>query len=224
MVITTFFDDFFPFFRQDKTGSFDEVSSSSGLAMLTKPYLGWACGLADFSNRGERDLWAANGHVYPKVAQYLQPFLVLENHGGRFSLAYKFPSTPDNSYRGGCQGDFDNDGKLDVVVLPISGQPLLLQNKTETGNSWLGLRLRGTYSNADAIGASVVVEACGKRQYDTVRNGGSYISANDPRLHFGLGACAQIDSVTIKWPRGGTQVEKGLPVNKYSMIEEKRAR
>ncbi|HEX4810058.1 MAG TPA: CRTAC1 family protein [Bryobacteraceae bacterium] len=223
MVITTFFDDFFPFFRQDQTGNFDEVSTPSGLAALTKPYLGWACGFADFSNRGERDFWAANGHVYPKLPQYLQPFLVFENHGGKFSLGYKFPASPDNSYRGGCQGDFDNDGKLDVAVLPISGQPLLLRNQTENGNSWLGLRLRGTYSNRDAIGASVVVDACGNRQYDTVRNGGSYISANDPRLHFGLGACAQIDSVTVKWPRGGTQVERRLPVNKYSLIEEKRA-
>jgi hypothetical protein len=222
MVITTFFDDYFPFFRQDKTGSFDEESASSGLAMLTKPYLGWACGLADFSNRGERDFWAANGHVYPKLRQYFQPFVIFENHGGKFSLAYKFPATPDNSYRGGAQGDFNNDGKLDVVVLPISGQPLLLENKTENANNWLGLRLRGTYSNRDAIGASVVVDACGKPQYDSVRNGGSYISASDPRLHFGLGACKEVDTVAIKWPRGGTQVEKGLPVNQYTTIEEKR--
>ena len=222
LIITTFFDDFFPVFHQDKTGNFDEVSSESGLAALTKPYLGWACGLADFSNRGERDFWAANGHVYPTVARYFQPFLIFENHAGKFSQAFQFPAVPDNSYRGGCQGDFDNDGKMDVAVLPISGQPLLLKNKTTNENAWLGLRLRGTYSNRDAIGARVVVDACGSRQDDDVRNGGSYISGNDPRLHFGLGTCAKVDSVTIKWPRGGTQVEKNLPVNKYSVIEEKR--
>jgi hypothetical protein len=221
MFITTFFDDFFPFFRQDRTGTFDEVSVSSGLAALTKPYLGWACGLADFSNRGALDFWAANGHVYPKVPQYFQPFLVFENHAGKFSQAFKFPVAPDNSYRGGCQGDFDNDGKLDVAVLPISGQPLLLHNQTANRNNWLGLRLRGTYSNRDAIGATVQIEACGKSQYDSVRNGGSYISANDPRLHFGLGTCAQVDTVTVKWPRGGTQVERNVPVNKYSTIDEK---
>ena len=112
---------------------------------------------------------------------------------------------------------------MDVVVLPISGQPLLLQNRTVNDNNWVGLRLRGTYSNRDAIGATVVVDTCGKKQYDTVRSGGSYISANDPRLHFGLGSCAQVDSVSIKWPRGGAQVEKSLKVNSYSTLEEKHA-
>ena len=222
MVITTFFDDFFAVFHQDHSGNFDEVSAASGLASLTKPYLGWACGLADFSNRGERDFWAANGHVYPTVPHYLQPFLIFENHAGKFSQAFQYPAQPDNSYRGGCQGDFDNDGKIDVAVLPIAGQPVLLKNKIANDNTWIGLRLRGTRSNRDAIGASVLVEACGTRQYDTVRNGGSYISANDPRLHFGLGTCAKVDSVTIKWPRGGTQVEKNLPLNMYATIEEKQ--
>jgi hypothetical protein len=220
LVITTFFDDFFPLFTQDRTGNFDEVSTSSGLAALTKPYLGWACGLADFSNRGERDFWAANGHVYPKVPHYFQPFLVFENHGGKFTQAYQFPATPDNSYRGGAQADFDNDGKLDVIVLPIAGQPVLLQNKTANENHWLGLRLRGSDKNRDAIGASVVVEACGKKQYESMRNGGSYISANDPRLHLGLGSCAHVDSVTVKWPRGGVQIEKNVKVDAYSSIVE----
>jgi len=220
MVITTFFDDFFPLFNQDRTGNFDEVSRESGLAMLTKPYLGWACGLADFSNRGELDFWSANGHVYPKVPNYFQPFLVFENHAGKFTRSYQFPNTPDNSYRGGAQADFDNDGKIDVVILPISGQPLLLQNQTAGQNHWLGLRLVGTKSNRDAIGAAVTVDACGHRQYDTVRNGGSYISANDPRLHFGLGSCTQVESITIKWPRGGMNVEKNPKLDAYSTITE----
>jgi hypothetical protein len=155
------------------------------------------------------------------MPNYFQPLLVFENRAGKFTPAYQFPQTPNNSYRGGAQADFDNDGKIDLVVLPIAGQPLLLQNQTANQNHWLGLRLVGTRSNRDAIGAAVTIEACGQRQFDTVRNGGSYISGNDARLHFGLAGCGQVDSVTIKWPRGGVQMEKGLRVDSYSSIQEK---
>ena len=222
MLTTTFFDDYFPLFQQDKSGTFDEVSSSTGLPALTKPYLGWACGLADFRNSGQRDFWTANGHVYPLVPHYFQPFTVFQNDGGTFSLGYSYPAVPNNSYRGGCQADFNNDGKMDVLVLPIAGQPLLFANKTANDNSWVGLKLRGTRSNRDAVGASVAIEYCGKKQFDTVRNGGSYISGNDPRLHFGLGACARVDKVTVKWPRGTAQVFSDVAVNKYSTLEEGR--
>jgi hypothetical protein len=107
-------------------------------------------------------------------------------------------------------------------VLPIAGRPLLFQNVTTNSNYWVGLYLRGTRSNRDAIGASVQVASCGKTQFDTVRNGGSYLSRNDPRLHFGMGACSKVDRVTIKWPRGTVQVLNELPVNRYSTIEEPR--
>ncbi|HVT93409.1 MAG TPA: CRTAC1 family protein [Bryobacteraceae bacterium] len=223
LLTTTFFNDYFPLFRQDKSGFFDEIASPSGVAAATKPYLGWACGFMDFDNDGERDLWLANGHVYPKFPHYFQPFVVLRNHAEQFSPAFRYPETPNNSYRGGCTGDFDNDGRVDVAVLPIAGQPLLLRNQTENNNSWIGLRLRGARSNRDAIGASVQIQACGKTQFDTVRNGGSYLSRNDPRLHFGLGACATVERITIKWPRGGTQTVTGLEAGKYHVIVEETA-
>jgi hypothetical protein len=223
VLTTTFFDDYFPLFRQDKSGFFDDQALEAGVATATRPYLGWACGFADFDNDGQLDLWLANGHVYPKSPHYFQPFTVLQNRGREFTLAFHYPATPDNSYRGGAAGDFDNDGKLDVVVLPISGQPLLLRNTTTNSNSWAGLQLRGTRSNRDGIGASVQIEHCGKTQFDTVRNGGSYLSRNDPRLHFGLGACAKVDRVTIKWPSGTVQVLTDLPANRYTAIEEPRS-
>ena len=226
ILTTTFFDDYFPLFKQDKSGIFDDSSSSTGLTMLTKPYLGWACGLDDFDNDGRRDLWLANGHVYPRAASYFEPFVALRNeprnNGSQFVPAVSFPAIPNNSYRGGCAGDFDNDGLIDVAVLPISGQPLLLKNETANSNSWVGLRLRGTRSNRDAIGASVEITACGKTQFDTVRNGGSYISRNDPRLHFGLSKCGKVDRVTVTWPKGTVQVLNSLPVNRYNTIEEPR--
>ncbi len=220
ILTTTFFDDYFPLFRQDKSGFFEDASTAARLTMLTKRYLGWACGFTDFDNDGKRDLWLANGHVYPSAKNYFQPFVVLRNEGGQFSEAFRYPEPANNSYRGGCAGDFDNDGRMDVVVLPIAGQPLLFQNKTTNTNSWIGLQLRGTRSNRDAIGASVEIGFCGQTAFDTVRNGGSYISRNDPRLHFGLGACTKVDRVTVKWPRGGTQTVRDLPVNRYSTITE----
>lgn len=222
ILTTTFFDDYFPLFKQDKSGFFDDASTSAGLTMLTKRYLGWACGFTDFDNDGKRDLWLANGHVYPRVAQYFQPFVVLRNNGNAFSEAFRFPAAPNNSYRGGCTGDFDNDGRMDVAVLPIDGQPLLLQNKTATSNSWVGVQLRGTRSNRDAIGARVQISSCGNTQFETVRNGGSYLSRNDPRLHFGLGTCAKVDRVTVTWPRGTVQIVSDLAVNRYTTIEEPR--
>ncbi len=220
LLTTTFFDDYYPLFRQDKSGYFDEISSSAGIAMATKPYLGWACGFADFDNDGWRDLWLANGHVYPASPHYFEPVLVLRNHEGTFSPVFRFPETPDNSYRGGAAADFDNDGRIDVAVLPIAGQPLLLQNTTKNSNSWFGLRLKGTRSNRDAIGASVDIEYCGKTQFDTVRNGGSYVSHDDSRLHFGLGTCGEVNRISIRWPRGTIQELKGLPVNRYNIVQE----
>ena len=222
VLTTTFFDDYFPLFQQDKSGYYDDISLAAGVLPATRQYLGWACGFADFDNDGQRDLWLANGHVYPLSPHYLQPFVVLQNHGGQFSGAFRYPEVPDNSYRGGCAGDFDNDGRIDVAILPIAGQPLLLQNRTLNSNSWAGLRLRGTHSNRDAIGSSVQIAYCGKTQFDTVRNGGSYVSRNDPRLHFGLGACTKVDRVTITWPRGAIQVLNDLPVNRYTTVEEPR--
>lgn len=220
VLTTTFFHDYFPLFQQDAGGFFDETAASAGVASATKDYLGWACGFADFDNDGQKDLWLANGHVYPLSKNYYQPFTVLRNQGGQFKPVLVYPNPPNNSYRGGCAGDFDNDGRVDVAVLPIAGSPLLLHNESVNSDSWVGLQLRGRKSNRDAIGASVQISACGVTQFDTVRNGGSYLSRNDPRLHFGLGTCGKIERVTVKWPRGGTQILTNVPVNGYYVIEE----
>ena len=220
VITTTFSKDYFPLFHPDKSGVYEEVAASAGLATATKNYLGWACGLADFENSGRRDLWTANGHVYPTDKDYNEPVAIFRNEGNKTTQIYSFPPVPDNSYRGGCAGDFNNDGKMDLLILPVSGSPILLRNDVMNQNAWVGLTLRGTRSSRDAIGTRVTVEACGHEQSDEVRNGGSYISRNDPRLHFGLGTCGKIDHVTIHWPKGNTQVLKNVAVNKYSTIEE----
>ena len=129
-------------------------------------------------------------------------------------------SIPTQSYRGGAWGDFNNDGRIDIVVLPVDGKPLLLENRSLTRHAWSGLRLRGGRSNRDALGARVEIDSCGKKQFGTMRNGDSYLSHNDPRVHFGLGTCGKIDAVTIRWPSGAIQRLTDLPVNRYITVAE----
>jgi hypothetical protein len=223
LLTTTFSEDYFPLFQQTSPGFYEDVSSAAGLGAATLPYLGWACGFTDFDNDGERDLWVANGHVYPDAGKlgsttYLQPFSVFKNRRGHFS---EVPlSLPKNSYRGGCAGDFGNNGRMDIVVLPIAGAPLLLSNRTAKSNPWIGFSLRGTSSNRDALGARVQIVSCGRTQFDTVRNGGSYLSRNDPRVHFGLGSCNTVEQASIVWPSGKKQVLKSLSVNRYLSVRE----
>ena len=223
LLTTTFSEDYFPLFRQISPGYFEDVSAAAGLGAATTPYLGWGTGFADFDNDGELDLWVANGHVYPTVGKlgsttYLQPFSVFKNSRGRFSETPL--GLPKNSYRGAATADFDNDGRVDIVVLPISGVPMLLSNRTENRSSWIGFSLAGTRSNRDALGARVQVEGCGQKWLDTVRNGGSYLSRSDPRLHFGLGSCAALEQVSIAWPSGKRQVLKSPAINTYVTVRE----
>lgn len=219
---TTFNRDYFPMFRQSKPGTYEEVASSTGIAAATGNYLGWACGLTDFDNSGARDFWTANGHVYPTDKDYFEPVVIFESMGAKSAVAFSYPEKPDNSYRGGAAADFDNDGRMDLVVLPIAGSPVLLHNETAGNNSWVGLRLHGGIrSGRDAIGATVKIEACGRTQSDSLRSGGSYLSRNDPRLHFGLGSCGKVERVTIDWPDGASQEERNVPANRYSTLEEK---
>ncbi len=223
LLVTTFSEDYFPLFHQKTPGFYEDISLSAGLRIITLPLLGWGCGFTDFDNDGDKDLWTANGHVYPEAdklgsTSYLQPVAIFENREAKF-----FPTPPlpyHNSYRGGAAADYNNDGKMDLVVLPIEGRPLLLENLATSDNSWMAFKLKGKGCNRDAIGAKVEIEQCGKKQMDTVRNGGSYISRNDPRVHFGLGNCPAVDQVVITWPCGKVQVLKNLKANQYLSVQE----
>jgi hypothetical protein len=214
LLTTTFSEDYFPLFAQTSPGFFEEASARAGLALPTIPYLGWACGFADFDNDGLRELWLANGHVYPTAANlstttYQQPFVVLANRSGRFVPAH---TGPKDSYRGGVAGDFNNDGRIDAVLLPIAGTPVLMENRSGNSNQWIGLSL------PDAPGTQVRLRACGKQQFATLRNGGSYLSRDDPRIHFGLGRCPEVDQVSIRWPNGKGRELRALKPGQYVTV------
>jgi enediyne biosynthesis protein E4 len=179
-------------------------------------------------NDGWVDILVANGHVYPQVdsvsasAPYRQPIqLFRNNHDGKFEdVSSTLSELPPQSRRGAAFGDINNDGNIDVVLLNLGTPPSLLLNQGGNTNHRVLFKLVGTKSNKMAIGARVTVKAGPLVQFSEVRGGGSYLSQNDPRLHFGLGSEAKISEVEIRWPNGNMEVLKDLPAdNVYTVVE-----
>jgi enediyne biosynthesis protein E4 len=213
LFVSTFSNDNYVLFHNDGDGFFTDASYPSGVGEPTVPYLGWATFFFDYDNDGHPDLFCANGHVYPEVDGVLretfrQPSQLLRNLGnGKFrdvSAAVGLDQLPPQSARGGAYADFNNDGGLDVVVSVMDGKPLLLENTLAKRGNWLRVTLTGEKCNRMAVGARVKVTAGGRTQTAALRAGGSYLSSNDPRLHFGLGTAMEA-VVEVAWPGGGTE-------------------
>ncbi|MGI4827731.1 MAG: CRTAC1 family protein [Janthinobacterium lividum] len=215
---TNFSDDTSTLYHSNGDGTFNDVTVAAGLAINTDA-LGWGTMFADVDNDGFPDLLVTNGHVYPEVdaahlgSSFKQRRLLYYNLGnGQFRDFSKLAGpglTEPLSGRGLAIGDLWNDGRLEAVVNNLSDRPLLLVNEAATANHWLGVRLAGTRSNRDGIGARVVLHGSqrGKERVwvDEVRSGSSYASSNDLRLHFGLGAEWSLTGIEVRWPTG--QVE-----------------
>lgn len=222
VVSTTFSDDYPILFRNDGTGAFTDVSYQAGIADASIPFVKFGDGFLDYDNDGWKDLLIVNGDVYPQVDQhpewgqsYAQRPLLYHNLGnGKFELV---PAVEGSGLavltvgRGAAFGDLFNDGKIDVVINSMDGAPVLLRNVSPDHHHWVELKLiGGPKSPRDAVGATVYLTAKGMRQRGDVLSGGSYLSSNDMRVHFGLGDSDKVDQVEIHWPNGG--VEKfGLP-------------
>jgi enediyne biosynthesis protein E4 len=211
---------------------FIDITVGTGLGEISLPYLGWGANFADFDNDGLLDIFVANGHVYPQVDRlnvgqtYLQRKELYRNLGnGKFEEIARKSSADfltGKSSRGSAVADYDNDGDLDVLVVNLNNRPSLYRNDNGNRNHWIGFRLEGTRSNRDAIGARIEIEAGGLKQISEVRSGGSYLSHDDIRIHFGLGAAAAIDQVRIRWPNGNTQELGGFDVDRFVTIREPR--
>lgn len=218
LVNTDFSDDYDVVFRNDGTGTFEDYSYRSGVAASTIPFVGFGDGFLDYDNDGWKDLLIVNGHVYPDVdrhpdwgTSYAQRVLLFHNlHNGQFALVPAVENTglADLAVgRGAAFGDLFNNGKIDVVINNLDGHPLLLRNVNPDHHHWVSLLLvGGPGSPRDAVGATVYLTADGIRQRGDVLSGGSYLSSNDMRVHFGLGDADHIDDVEIHWPSG--KVEK----------------
>jgi enediyne biosynthesis protein E4 len=208
---------------------FVDTTVAAGLGEISLPYLGWGTNLADFDNDGLLDIFAANGHVYPQVdslkvgQKYLQRKEVYRNLGnGKFEeVAHSSPDLlTGKSARGSAVADYDNDGDLDVLVVNLNDRPSLYRNDGNSKNHWIGFHLEGTRSNRDAIGARIEIETGGRKQVSEVRSGGSYLSHDDFRVHFGLGDATAVDHVRIRWPNGNTQELGGFDAGQVVTLQE----
>ena len=209
---------------------FDDVAMQSHLGQPSLPTVGWGTKFFDMDNDGWLDLFVVNGHVYPQMdnvkgsAAYAEPMLLHRNlRNGTFEEVSKSAGLADmplKSRRGAAFGDIANNGNIDIVVLNVGEPPSLLLNTNNIANHRVLFQLIGTKSNRAAIGARVTIHAAGMTQFDEVRSGGSYISQNDLRLHFGLASAMKIDSVEVRWPTGKTETFKDIAADRIYAITE----
>ena len=221
----------FSLYRNLKNETFADVALVQSIAQATRLLSGWGLKFFDYDNDGNLDLILANGHPDDMVGQrsqgvkYREPILLFHQQNGRFQnvSADAGPAfTRDYAARGLAIGDFNNDGKLDVLIGVNGGAPLLLQNRSGAGNHWLGIRLEGKTCNRDAIGARLTWSAGGKKYSRLKTSGGSYLSAHDPREVLGLGSATIVEWLEIHWPAPSTRVERltNIPADRYFNIVE----
>jgi hypothetical protein len=228
IVRTNFSDQTSTLYRNNGDGTFTDVTYLAGLGVNTQ-YLGWGTLFVDVDDDGWPDLFMANGHVYPEVdgkglsnTFREHKLLYWNQHDGKFqdvsSSAGSGLTKLFNSH-GVAAADFDNDGAVELLVNNSHDPPSLLKNNGDRGN-WVVIKLKGTKSNRDAIGARVVVRTSGHQQLQEVRSGGGYDSQSEFRLHFGLGQATLAETIEIAWPSGLRQVFHDVSANKFYLIEE----
>src|SRR5712664_2555808 len=236
---TNFSDDTATLYRNNGDGTFDDVTYRAGLGLNTQ-YLGWGTMFLDFDNDTWPDLLLVNGHVYPEVdsqhlgSNFQEPRILYHNNGdGKFTdiSATAGPGiTRPSSSRGLAIGDLWNDGRMSAVVSNMNASPSLLVNDVRNANHWVTFVAQGAFSssspsqkyksNRDGIGAKITVKAGLRTFVDEVRSGSSYISNNDMRVHFGLGAATKIDSVEVRWPSGLLERFENLTVDAIHKLKE----
>ena len=237
LLVTDFSDDYKALYRNDGDASFTEVGNPAGITEMAVPFVGWGDGFLDYDNDGWKDLMMINGHVYPQVDQHdwgttfaERPLLFRNMQNGKFEYVPPVKGSGLavlTSGRGAAFGDLFNNGKIDVVINPIDGPPVLLKNVNPDHHHWIELKLvggrdavTGKASPRDAVGATVYLTANGMRQREDVMSGGSYISSNDQRPHFGLGYATDAGTAEIHWPSGARETVKIPAVDRIFTITE----
>jgi len=223
VIVTTLPRQSYGVFHNDGHSSFSDRGLQTGVMMLSGATSGWGVGLEDFDNDGHNDLFVAQGHVLDNVEKidpslhYLEPTLLAMNHDGRFEPA-NAGTDALLAARGAAFGDLNNDGSVDVLTTVLGGHPQVFMNRGGSGH-WLTITLRGTRSNRDGLGARVLVN--GQTRFATTA--GSYESASDKRLHFGLGPVKRA-KIEVFWPSGEHQLLNDVAVDQFLEIREPQRR
>jgi len=231
LFVSNFEDEYGALYRHDEPLMFTDASYASGIARVMGPYVGWGTAFFDYDNDGWPDLIVVNGHVYPQVDQievgskYAQRILLFHNNGnGTFSEvaaqtgeALMVPRVS----RGAAFGDIDNDGDIDVVINNLNGKPTILRNDGgNRRNNWITIKTVGVGRNRDALGTRLKVVSGDLVQWDEVHSGGSYLSASDLRLHYGLGKHKQVDLIEVHWSDGHIETVRNVEANQFLTVEE----
>ena len=220
----------FPLYQNDGTGGFEEITARSGMTTLSSPMAGYSPNIADFDNDGWKDLFVSRGHVQSlamaeraHIEQFNTVFRNTAN--GRWHALTEeagFASQAPRRHRGAATGDFNHDGRLDIVVSALSAPAEIWMNDSPAGHHWLELALEGTKSNRDAIGARIRISAGGQKQFNQVTTAAGYASSSAGPVHFGLGTATTVDEIEIRWPSGTTQMLKKVPADQILRVKEPR--
>ncbi len=226
LMVTNLYGEGTTLYRNLGQGLFEDRSNASGIGLATRYLLGFGIAMADVANVGRLDVLITNGHVNDNrpYFPYAMPSRLYENRpDGRLvdisnqaGACWEVPRLG----RGLAAGDLDNDGRPDAVILSQNEPLAYFHNRSERVGHFIMLRLEGTTSNRDGVGARVTLTAGGRRQVAQRLGGGSYQSANDPRLHFGLGASDRVESLEVRWPSGKIDHYKDLPAGKGYLLRE----
>jgi ASPIC/UnbV protein/TonB-like protein len=217
-------------FHNSAQGTFNDDTYAAQMARKMNVLSGFGTKFIDLDNDGWLDLLQINGHILPNIHLYKSAVVYAEpktlwmnNHDGTFrdvssqvGAGFLRPTVG----RGLCEGDFNNDGSVDFAVSNNGGAGELWRNDAGKQNSWLGFTLVGTRSNRDGVGAKIWARTGGQTQYQQKLGGGSYLSASDPRLFFGLGKAAAADEVRILWPSGAQQIFSDVAARQFVTVKE----
>ena len=228
LFVTNFSEELNTLYKNHGDGTFQDVTQQIGLGSGFLP-LGFGTKMYDYDNDGDLDIHVTNGHVidnvklYTPALSYEQKDLLYENTGGKFKDVSALAGGALQNTRVGrglAVADFDNDGFLDVAISSLGRRGVLLRNRGVSKNNWIEIRAEGTTSNRFGLGATVRLQAPGGLQVREINNAASYQSANDIRLHVGLGAAKTIPQIEILWPSGIRQTLKDVAVNQILTIKE----